>query len=291
MKVLLPLFFLLLQANTYAQKNDTLRVYFDSSLRRVPQHMAQIAGQAFKHGDVWFANLFYPNGQILCEIGFENKKLTIRHGPYTLYNTSGVPIEKGNYSNDMLDGAVSTWFSSAKPSAYVEYQMGVKTGVSKQWYENGNPEHTGAYQLGLPAGEWVWYFPNGKPSTKETYNRGKLVALECFDSSGKSLGPMCNVRKEAFLLGDIPDFKNYVVEYLQWPKEAFDKGINGLVKVSFEVSEHGKLRKFSITESTHEMFSVEVQKVFEGMPDWSPAISHNRAIPSVWEMSIPFYHR
>lgn len=133
MKVLLPLFFLLLQANTYAQKNDTLRVYFDSSLRRVPQHMAQIAGQAFKHGDVWFANLFYPNGQILCEIGFENKKLTIRHGPYTLYNTSGVPIEKGNYSNDMLDGAVSTWFSSAKPSAYVEYQMGVKTGVSKQW--------------------------------------------------------------------------------------------------------------------------------------------------------------
>ena len=154
---------------------------------------------------------------------------------------------------------------------------------------NGTLESSGNYENEIMNGEWKWYYENGNQSTIEYYSDGKISALQCFDSTGKSTGELCSISKPPMLKPE-GDYKDFIFRNLLWPDEAIQSKIEGTVDVTVLITKEGELKELKIT-SDKEVLKKEVERLFENMKEWYPAISHNRPIESREELSIPFYRQ
>lgn len=188
---------------------------------------------------------------------------------------------QAHYTNSAdLDNGTTSRFLSAVD----EYSL--KEGSYRSWYLNGSLESTGDYHLNQMSGEWQWFYENGQPSTKETYQKGKITAMQCFDSTGKLTGDFCSILKPPTVV-DIGDFFSYIKENLTWPEEALKKRLNGIVKVRLSITKTGKLQKLEIN-CTEPLFQKAVADMFSKFKGWYPAVSHNRPIDWSDEFEIPF---
>lgn len=188
------------------------------------------------------------------------------HGTYTTYSAMGQLLQKG-------------W-----------YDHGKKTGAWDFFYPDGNRECRGSFDTDLQDGRWEYFHENGHTSTKETYERGKLAALECYDTSGAFTGNMCSVLKPPVaVLEKYTDFNSYMLEQLQWPEALEGNAVNGIVQVEFTISREGCVKEVRILESPHPLISQEVVRFLHSIPEWSPAISHNRTVEFTQKLRIPFY--
>ena len=79
------------------------------------------------------------------------------------------------------------------------------------------------------------------------------------------------------------------MDNIYWPRELDGKDYEGVVKVRYTISAEGKLVKFEVLETPHQALSKEVERFFNSLEGWYPAISHNRAIDFTSEFSIEFY--
>lgn len=227
---------------------------------------------------------YYPDGKVQSVANYTRTVFQ------DLPEDSDIPLRLLDSQNQYMDGLSLTYHPNGQLADSTVYLRGRKYGYSKGWYPNGNVEWEGVYLNDRYEGFWKWFHPNGKPCTVENYVDRKLVDLECFDSTGKSNGPFCSIEKPAYLDGLVSDYRQFVHNNLNWPDQAFRQKINGRVFVQFEVSPIGKLQNFKIVSATHKMFADEVERVFKEMPDWVPAISHNRAVKAEFTMNIPFLH-
>lgn len=166
---------------------------------------------------------------------------------------------------------------------------GPKKGLYTTWYENGNMESRGKYFNEIMDGEWKWYFTNGITSTIEYYIEGKISALQCFDSTGKNIGEFCSISKPP-MLNPEGNYNEYIFRNLLWPEEAIKSKIEGTVDVSFTITKEGNLIDLKIS-SDKDVLKKEVERLFETMKEWYPAVSHNRPVDSHEEISIPFYKK
>jgi len=227
---------------------------------------------------------YYANG---------NPRLRVNYAvPTNVTGTSSSPYPLQVQSNIVanLHGPYLKWHKNGVLADSTEYRRGRKYGYSAGWYENGNQEWTGSYINDRYDGEWRWYYENGQPATIEKYVNRELVDLQCFDSTGKNTGPYCSVNKPAYILGPIPNIQRYIFENLTWPDEAFRQRLDGHVTVKFTVSKLGKLTDLTIVSSTHQMFTDEVKRLFDTLPDWSPSIQHNMVKEADFTIEIPFRH-
>ena len=96
--------------------------------------------------------------------------------------------------------------------------------------------------------------------------------------------------QQAALLKHAGDYKEYISETYYGLKKQYKKKIEGTVDVSFIITKNGDLKELKIT-SDKEVLKKEVERLFETMKEWYPAVSHNRAIDAQEEISIPFYRQ
>lgn len=107
------------------------------------------------------------------------------------------------------------------------------------------------------------------------------------DSEPLLLDPV--VLKPTFDGGDINDFSRWVYEHLNYPEEAKKNGISGRVKVSFTVSEEGKLTTVKVLESLHPLLDQEAVRVIQSAPDkWMPGRMTGRGEPVPISVSFTF---
>jgi TonB family protein len=318
-------FLLALPLLSLSQKKDTVLKYLDSNLQPTNEKNAVFFGVAIKDEKGWMLYALYPDTTPIIRAWFRDRQLKIKNGPYTLYypkrivaqlgyyaenrmngiwqtwHSNGVKKDSGMMKNDRLTGQWKEWYSSGKLMYECEYQesplnivsplpgayFGISHGSFTSWYENGNRESAGHYQNDMMTGEWKWFHANGQPSTIEQYENGKIISLQCFDTTGRETGEFCSIAKPALLKG-FGDYQEYVFQNLLWPEEAIQKKIEGEVKVSFEINKHGHLINLVI-ESDKEILKKAVEELFETMKEWYPAVSHNRVIDWQEKMTIPFY--
>jgi antitoxin component YwqK of YwqJK toxin-antitoxin module len=185
-------------------------------------------------------------------------------------------------------GIYQTWYSNGnvKDSGSMRYNL--KHGYWKSFYENGFPESEGLYRNDTLDGDWTYYYENGKPSTKETYRNNRLAGLRCFDTTGKSTGSSCSVKKPPVLLGTPFDWDQFLLGNIQWSKKTLRVPEEGNIKIRIKIGKHGRMTEFSVTDYPHELVKDDVEKVLAQMTDWSPAVLHNRPIDYTLEYSFPF---
>lgn len=326
MKRCILLFFLFPFA-AYAQKKDTVLKYLDRSLQPTTKKNAVYAGVAIKQQGGWLLYGLYPDTTPVVKAWYKDKQLTNKNGPYAVFHPRNIPAQLGYYSDNKMNGVWQSWYPNGqkKDSGLVvnnqlvgpwkvwhsngtlmydyvygkenprhvfsllpESHFGLRDGSFTSWYDSGALEATGFYRNDAMDGEWKWFHSNGKPSTIEHYKEGKLISLQCFDTTGKATGDFCSILKPAVLKG-FGDYKQYIFQHLLWPEEALKKKIEGTVTVRFSVNKNGHLENLVI--EGHAILKRVVEELFETMKEWYPAVSHNRSIEWSDQFNIPFYRR
>jgi TonB family protein len=311
-----------------AQKKDTVYKYLDANLQPTDEKNGMYFGVAIKQNGYWLLYAIYPDTTPVIKATFQDKQLKIKNGPYTIYYPKHIMASTGFYNKNKMNGVWQTWhpngnkkdsglvinnqlvnlwkewfpngqikkecsysdIQTATNSAFLDMPWtGPKKGLYTTWYENGNMESRGNYFNEIMDGEWKWYFTNGITSTIEYYIEGKISALQCFDSTGKNIGEFCSISKPP-MLNPEGNYNEYIFRNLLWPEEAIKSKIEGTVDVSFTITKEGNLIDLKIS-SDKDVLKKEVERLFETMKEWYPAVSHNRPVDSHEEISIPFYKK
>lgn len=271
-----------------ARSQDSIPCYFNELLQPVDKRKAVYTGQMVETAAGWLASASYPDGKPLLKGTFRDKKLQVKNGAYTLYFPNGVKRFNVLFDDNALDGTYQSWHESGSPADSGLMKANVKSGLWKTWYTNGNLESEGAYLEGVTDGTWKWYRENQQPATIEVYANSKLKDLTCFDSSGNAAGYTCRIDKKPCPKNEY-SFESFLIENLEYPKEALRKKIEGVVDFDFFVTKDGKLTRINFTSQSDKILQDAIVQFLKSIPAWEPAISHNREVDCLYHYQVPFY--
>ena len=80
----------------------------------------------------------------------------------------------------------------------------------------------------------------------------------------------CDVRPKFFHNSEAYFLEAWVYKYLKYPDAAVDKGIQGIVNVSFIIETDGRVTNVKVEKSVHKLLDDEAVKVVSVSPKWSP---------------------
>lgn len=103
--------------------------------------------------------------------------------------------------------------------------------------------------------------------------------------------------KEVFyIVEDMPKFKGnnlntcikYVQEHLEYPQEAREKGLNGIVEVFFVVDAKGRVTNAKIKRGVDPLLDKAALKAVNSMPDWTPGKQRGKSVAVQFEIPVEF---
>ena len=71
---------------------------------------------------------------------------------------------------------------------------------------------------------------------------------------------------------------SFINENRQYPREAYEKGIQGRVTCAFIVNTDGSVSDVSLLRRANEMLNQEAIRIFQSMPRWSPGRHEGRPV-------------
>jgi antitoxin component YwqK of YwqJK toxin-antitoxin module len=231
---------------------------------------------------------WYINGQLKNEGTIIDNQFS---GVWKAWYQTGQLMSERTYHYDSPDGTPAHQHS---PEYRVEKVLddftpeGKLEGSCKTWYENGSKESEVNYHNDSLTGSCSWYRPNGHLSSKELYENGKVTALECYDEEGRLTGSTCSILKLPLFIHPFLSAEDFIIDELHKEKNR-DIKQEGEAMVNFTVSSSGKIVDLTIANSPDPALSKHIIKIITGMPDWSPAITHNRKINYPVKLIIPYY--
>ena len=171
-------------------------------------------------------------------------------------------------------------------AAFSDDSLTTKEGSYSRWYVHGQIADSANYLAGKLDGPQAWYFENGQKSEEGIYKAGKPESVKFWredgnpDTSGVS-GEVMPTYK-----GNLSD---YLINTLRYPEHARDRGLGGRAVIQFYISKHGKIMKPVVCRSSGVVdLDNEAFRVISIMPEWHPAMSHNRPIEMVFTMPVTF---
>lgn len=93
--------------------------------------------------------------------------------------------------------------------------------------------------------------------------------------------------KPTFPGGDLA-LVEYVNHTRQYPRKAYEEGIQGRVTCSFVVNTDGSVSHVKVIKSVEESLNREAVRILTEMPDWQPGRLDGRPVPVRVIWSIPF---
>ena len=98
--------------------------------------------------------------------------------------------------------------------------------------------------------------------------------------------------KPKFNGGDINEFTKWVYGNLDYPKEATEAGISGLVTVKFIINTDGTISDISVIRGVHELLNNEVVRIISKSPaNWTPGYVDGKPVRITYAMPILFQLR
>lgn len=307
----------------YAQKKDTSYYNLNEKFAVTSKKNMKYQGKIYKVEDGYKLEVFYNEGYRVFESHYKDAKMKVEHGLFTYYfpgnqkqiegkleNGQKVGVWKRWYPNGNLmdsgtmrglirDGQWYSWYPNGQLKEIAAFHSGqsvstaantgssVFDGIYRTWYENGLPECEGSFASNARTGTWRWYHDNGRLSTIEMYNKsGKVDSMQCFDTTGTYQGDYCSLEKGAYLKG-LGDFGTYFQEWFSWSPNALKQKKKGTVWVTVEISKEGKIGNLEV-KGTTEVLAREVHKFIRSLPDWEPAVSHNRLV--TWKETLEVHY-
>ncbi|HEY4336949.1 MAG TPA: energy transducer TonB [Puia sp.] len=83
---------------------------------------------------------------------------------------------------------------------------------------------------------------------------------------------------------------SYVNDQINYPQNAIDNDVSGVVRVSFIVDENGKITKAKLIspQKVGEGLDEEALRVVNKMPEWKPGTLHGKKVKTRLELPISF---
>jgi hypothetical protein len=285
MRHLLTAVVLLISFATTAQKKDTLVRYFNIELEPVKKKDAVFVGFAIKDPFGWNALIYNDSMKVIMRGKYENEDCTVKDGWFIYYNSRGERYLAGKYTKNQRTDLWQTWFPSGQPKDSIYFAQDLPHGPCKRYFTSGTLESAGFYRNGQLDSTWIWHHENGQVATKEVYRGGRVYQLECFDSSGTSLGMNCALNRPPAIKGIYGGVEKYLTDSIRYsPKQQPQEPM--IAEVEFIVNKSGAISVPNILRSPDTLLTKEIVRAIRSIPAWYPAVSHNRNIDHTFNLLI-----
>lgn len=159
---------------------------------------------------------------------------------------------------------------------YFDNELRIEHGKFLYYYRNNQIESEGEYCLGKKCGIWKRYNYDGSPRADRVYPDSST-----FTQKGR-------IEKPAQYPGGYNKLLEFVQKNANYPIEALQQHIEGVVKISFRVDEGGLVRDVEVVESGQYFLDRAALECMWKMPLWQPAERSNQTIPSNFILPITF---
>lgn len=211
-------------------------------------------------GLYFISEYFTQSDSIKKSSSFKDKELKIREGEFVYYK-NGIPSSRITYKDDK------------------------ENGLSSNYYESGELFYTEDYVNGVQQ-DLIVYYKNGSLKRKEIYTGEKI--RECYKPNGEK-GEFYEFTVAAtYPDGGMNGVKQFLIENMRYPSEAYEKKIMGKVFMGFSVSKTGEITNVKIKKSAHPLLDAEAIRVIKSMPKWTPGMLDGEPVDSYFSMPINF---
>jgi len=244
---------------------DSIYIYYNSNWQEVkPVDTFSYYRKLNKSDNLWFVRDYYSNGDIQMTGSFKNKSCTKKEGDFKYYYFSGLTKSEGKFSNNKK---VGHWIN---------------------YYENGNKDVESDFFYDKYDGQRKWYFENGQLAAEETYKNNERMNATFWDSLGVEIDISEAERNANFQNGDLEKFRMWVMQNINYPQQAIEKGISGKVVIGFNVDKHGNVVDLKIIKGVHKLLDTEAINTIKNSPKWNPAKAHNRFAKQQFVIPVVF---
>lgn len=80
----------------------------------------------------------------------------------------------------------------------------------------------------------------------------------------------------------------FINNHREYPKEAYEKGIQGRVTCSFVVNCDGSVSHISVLRGVEQSLNREAVRILSEMPEWIPGKLNGKPVPTRVVRSVPF---
>ena len=216
---------------------------------------------------LYYVSDYYIHTDTLQMTGaFKDAEQTIKDGDFVYYTRIGGVSSKASYKDGKLNG-------------------------EKVYYtDNGKLSSTEGFLDGMRHGDFVVYYENGVIKRKETYDHGNITAKACYLENGKETDYF-PYETPASYPGGKEGIRKYIIENLNYPKDAQKKRIEGRVLIQFVVSTTGEVTTVKVKQSVHPLLDDEALRIIREMPKWTPGMIDGKPVNSVFSLPITFQMR
>ena len=88
--------------------------------------------------------------------------------------------------------------------------------------------------------------------------------------------------------GGAPEMMKYLATNVKYPEEAFSKGIEGRVILTFIVEKDGSISNVKVAKSVNEVIDAEAVRVVENMPKWKPGKQNGKEVRVKYTIPVTF---
>lgn len=99
------------------------------------------------------------------------------------------------------------------------------------------------------------------------------------------------IKKPTFHGGDANEFSRWINSQLVYPEAAKRVGIQGMVMVSFTITESGKVDNVKVVKGVHPLLDAEAVRVISRSPKWEPAQKLGSPIAITYTFPVIFQVR
>lgn len=174
---------------------------------------------------------------------------------------------------------VTVYFMDGKTKMtgnYFDNSLKLEHGKFEYFYRNSKTESVGEYCLGKKCGIWKRFNYDGSPKADRVY------------PDASTFSEKQRIEKPAQYPGGYNQLLEFVSTTAEYPNEAVQQNIQGVVKVSFRVDEGGLVRDLEIVESGQYFLDRAALECMWKMPLWQPAERNGQTIGSNFILPITF---
>jgi len=264
MKPLLVLTLLSLCAgdiSSFAQ--DT--TFFNSNWRDTTASAASYYRTRIRQGSVWQVTDHYLNGKPQMSGAFSDDSCHIRQGPFTWYDSSGLPFHESEYLDNKINGK------------------------DTRYYKGGKLELTGSYVNGKKHGAFTGYYPSGKISGKAQFLDDKQVSGNFYREDGSAETAITDFIRESEYQGGAEAWMTFLNKNLRYPQSAYRHKIEGIITVEFMVTEEGEVTDVEAIKTVYPALDAEAVRVIsKSSGKWLPAVYGGRLVKSYKKQPVIF---
>jgi protein TonB len=132
-------------------------------------------------------------------------------------------------------------------------------------------------------------FSNTKAQTKSVPKKDTVDKVEIDSFKTTASTTHISVYQEAsFPGGGTNNLFRYIKKNLKYPEDSYQKGVQGIVIVSFFVEKDGSLQDIKVEQSVSPDIDAEALRLIKSSPKWMPAMQDSKLVRESFKVPVTF---